>query len=420
MGRRVRGTLPQIRHHKPTNSGRVYLGGKTYTVGRYGSAEAEHRYRELLAEHGIELPLEIRIAPEKPQAPPKPVELAPLVEDTPSDITVGEVCRLYLRDIKANMPERRRCGRYEKAKTAARALRPLAMMPAARFGTRALLDVRRRLVSQVASGSGVGSPRPLSRTYINEVVKYVRRLFEWAVLHELVPEDRVMALKVVKPLQPGETKARETKKRKRVRAAVVDATLPYLTSEVAAIVQFIRYTGCRPSEARRMRAGRIRSRDRRAWRYVPRRHKNSHRGKRRDIFIGPKAQQVIGDRLASLEPHEYVFSPRRSLPVRVRADGSTTQASPSPLVGRMFTKDAIRIAIARAVSKANADRQAHGLPLLPNWTPYQLRYLRLHEVRRDGGKEAAQATGGHCTEAMTDHYASPHWHLAEKAAAATG
>jgi len=57
MGRRVRGMLPQIRHHKPTNSGRVYLAGKTYTVGRYGSAEAEHRYRELLAEHGIELPL---------------------------------------------------------------------------------------------------------------------------------------------------------------------------------------------------------------------------------------------------------------------------------------------------------------------------------------------------------------------------
>ena len=86
----------------------------------------------------------------------------------------------------------------------------------------------------------------------------------------------------------------------------------------------------------------------------------------------------------------------------------------------MFTKDAIRIAIRRAVDRANVVRKREGLKPLPQWTPYQLRYLRLWEVRRFGGKEAAQATAGHTQAAMTDHYADADWRQAAKASLATG
>jgi len=96
------------------------------------------------------------------------------------------------------------------------------------------------------------------------------------------------------------------------------------------------------------------------------------------------------------------------------------QARPSPRAGRKFTKDGLRIAIRRAIAKANAEREKSGEPPLPYWTPYQLRYLRAREIRKAHGVEAAQATLGHSEQAMTDHYAPANWSRAARAALASG
>ena len=82
----------------------------------------------------------------------------------------------------------------------------------------------------------------------------------------------------------------------------------------------------------------------------------------------------------------------------------------SARVGKLFTSNAIRVAIQRAAAVAG----------VPSWTPYQLRYLRLREIRRDYGPEAARATAGHTRESMTAHYAPPSWEAAAGAAAASG
>ncbi len=431
MGRRITGAMPQVRLHKATKQALVRVSGRAVYLGRFGSPDANARYVELMIEHGF-LPGAPRA--DRPEPPPVQPEPAPEPEPTrmpaanepvPVGITVGEVAHMYLDHIEATLPAGRRSSKYEKALTATRAVRALATMPAAAFGTRALLDVRQRLVLTPAAHrkpDATGRVPTLSRRYVNEVIGYVRRMFDWAVLHELVPNDRVAALAVVKPLRAGDTLARETKRRKRVPVAVVEATLPYLTKEVADLVWFIRLTGCRPSEAARLRLSRVLDRHKPVWRYVPTKHKTAHMGKQRHVPIGPAAQAIILAHTAGLSDRNYVFSPRRSVPPRKPKDGviAIEPRQPTAHAGPMFNKDGIRQAIRRAVERANKEREKKGEPLLPLWTPYQLRYTRLQEIRRRGGSEAAQATAGHSKLAMTDHYAPPNWSKAARFAESHG
>jgi integrase len=426
MGRRVSGSMPQVRLHKASKQGLVRINGRPFYVGRYGTPDANARYIELMVEHGY-LPAATAVTV-KPHGPVvvEPVRLPSGDEPLPAGLTVGEVCHMYLRDIEATIRAGRRSSKYEKALAATRAVRPLAAMPAAEFGTRAMLDVRKRLISTPAANrkpDEKGNVPTLCRRYINEVIGHVRRMFDWAVLHELVPNDRAAALAVVKPLRSGDDKnARETKRRKPVRPSIVKATLPYMTAEMADLVWFIRLTGCRPSEAARMRLCRIFDRDKAVWRYVPKRHKTAHKGKQRHVPIGPKAQAIVQAHVAGRGDREYVFTPKRSVPPRKARDGviSMEPCKPPAHARESFNKDGIMQAVRRAIIKANKDREQKGLKPLPHWTPYQLRYRRLREIRKAEGLEAAQATAGHTRESMTEHYAPANWGRAARAALCSG
>lgn len=451
MGRRVRGDMPQVRLHRRSGNGRVRVGGRDVYVGKFGSPESKTRYLELMVEHGY-LPASAAAA-EKPvvMEPELPVVAAVSLpsgaEAVPAGLTLGELCNMYLVYLEQRRPAGKPCSRYNRALAAVRAMRPLATMAAAKFGTRAFLEVRQRLIEtprqlQPRKADDVADQAPgtrsrrrkrakprasaavvrLSRRWINDVMQAVRLMFDWAVLHELVPDDRAGALRVVKPLKRGESLARESPRRKPVKPSVVRATLRYLTPEVADLVLFIRYTGCRPSEAAGMRLCRIRDRDKRVWRYVPKSHKNSHRGKQRHIAIGPRARAIVETHVAGRDPREYVFTPKLSLRRVEPVDGvlPMKQAKPSARVGSRFTKDALRIAVRRAVERANKVREKSGEPPLPYWVPYQLRHTRLREIRKAAGLEAAQAIAGHSEAAMTDHYAPPNWGRAARAALATG
>ena len=430
MGRRPSGALPAMRRHKATNTARIVLGGKVHSLGRWGSTEAQDRYDTLMAAFIASGRTSLdagRAVIGRPAPMPEP-QPAPSSGDATGGLTVGELARAWLADIEATRPDCRRTSLWHGAVAASRAVRPIATMPVAAFGSRALVDVQRRLVTTtVAAGKAAdaGSPanaKRLSRRYINDIVGRVRQLFHWGVLHELVPDDRVKALEIVPALAKGQTAARDNPGRKPVRPSVVRATLPYLTAELADLIWFIRLTGCRPSEARRMKLCRIRDRNKAVWRYVPKRHKTSHRGKQRHVPIGPDAQGIVLVHTNDRSDRDYVFSPQRSVPVRKAKDGVIPMEprKPSPRVGRMFKKDAINRAVNRAIVKANKARAEEGLPPLPHWTPYQLRYTRLREIRKRAGQEAAQASAGHRRATMTDHYAPANWQAAAGAAAASG
>ncbi len=49
MGRRGFGKMPEIRLHKRSGNGRVFINGREYWLGPFGSPEARRRYEELIA-----------------------------------------------------------------------------------------------------------------------------------------------------------------------------------------------------------------------------------------------------------------------------------------------------------------------------------------------------------------------------------
>ena len=412
MGRRRADEPPAMCRCKGGKHARVRLGGREYYLGPWGSAEARVEYHRLLGEWANNCAVGRGRDPLTPPPPAAPASESQTFERLTDDLTVGEVALRWIEDIERSIPNYRRNSKWNAAIVAAAAVNELRAMPAKEFGPRALLHVQRRLVETPAyqrPPKRGEPPRPVkmrSRRYVNDIVARVRQMFEWAMLNELVPEDRVVALGRVPALACGQTAAPETEPRTSVPDDVIDRTIEKLTPEAAAFVMFVRLTGCRPSEAARMRLIDIVDRDRPVWRYVPTTHKTKYRGKSRHIPIGPRAQRIVLERAAGRPDDATVFTPRRS----VRRDGSPGSRKPSPRVGDTFTKDAIRIAIARAAAAAD----------VPHWTPYQLRYSRLREIRRLDGRDAVQATAGHADARMSDHYAPPGWEDAAAAALRSG
>lgn len=265
-----------------------------------------------------------------------PIAPSPAPTRAEAGLTVGELAIRYLRHIQETKPNYRGSSLWHGALAASRAVRPVATMPAAVFSSRALAQVQRQLIDtpipsrrKAKAGEEPPSEKHRSRRYVNDVIGRVRQMFHWGVLEELVPDDRVKALEIVPTIVRGKTKARETKRRNRVRPSIVRATLPYLTPEVADLIRFMRLTGCRPSEAARMKLRRIRDRDRNVWRYVPRKHKTAHHGKQRHIAIGPRAQAIILAHTAGRSDNDYVFTPERSVPPRQGRQGEVFGVKPT-------------------------------------------------------------------------------------------
>lgn len=418
MGRRHSDALPAIRHHRRSGNARVRIGGIEHWLGPWGSADSRLRYDELIAAWIASGRKSVEAATKRcPAHCPTPAVMEPVELPASSDVTVGELARAWIVSIEeARRGAHKRASDWNGAIAAARALRSVAAMPAKDFGPRALQDVRRRLVDtpflrkrRLPDGSETFDAIPRSRRYVNDTVGRIRQLFNWAVGLELIPPERAYALSRVRALPVGA--GRETERRTEVSVEVVNATLPHLTDELRAIVLFIRWTGCRPSEACHLRMQDVHDRDRTTWRYRPPMHKTAHRGQYRDIPIGPQARAILEDHIAGRGDDEYVFDPRRSL-ARVVTSGPIIKLrrKPSSRVGTMFTAAVLRVAIQRAAAAAG----------VPAWTAYQLRYLRLREIRRDYGPEAARATAGHTRDTMTAHYAPPSWEAAAGAAAASG
>jgi integrase len=264
--------------------------------------------------------------------------------------------------------------------------------------------VRRRRVGDRVENVSI----PRSRRYVLDTMGRVRQLVRFAVAEELLPGDRLHALEAV-PDMPSELGDRRPR-RQPVPMADYRATLEHLTPATRAIVEFICLTGCRPDEAAALRLVDIEDRDERVWKYRPARHKNQWRGHAKVIPVGPKAQAIVLEASRGRETGALVFDARQA----VRGDRGPilrlTARKPSPRVKGQWTTDGIRRAIVRAAELAG----------VPKWTTYQLRHLRLQEVRRNSGREAAQAVAGHNRSTMVDHYAPPSWEAAERDAAVYG
>jgi integrase len=304
------------------------------------------------------------------------------------------------------------------------------------FGPLALKAVRQKLVDH-----------RYVRRYVNQMVGCIKQCFKWGVAEELVPPSVLHGLQAVAGLREGRCDAKESRRVKPVAWRIVEEALPFMSRQVAAMVQLQRFTGMRSGEVVTLRACDI-DRSGPVWFYRPMSHKTQHHGKDRVVALGPQAQTIIKEYL-KLDTQAYLFSPaeaeserRRRLTEKRKTAlscgnrvGSNRTATPEKKPGERYTSGSYQQSIAKAIEKANAkalkkateeakkagqEPPAADTVFVPHWHPHQLRHLHASEVRKKYGLEAAQVALGHAQASITEIYAERNLGLASRVAAEIG
>jgi len=249
------------------------------------------------------------------------------------------------------------------------------------FGPVALRAVRDAYVEQ-----------GLARSTINVQTAKIRRMFRWAVSHELCKPEVAFALGTVEGLKRGRTTAREPKPTRPPPKGWLEEVLPMSREPYRSGLLLQRLTGMRVGELLQMRPCDV-DQTESVWWYVPPTHKTEHHDIARRIALGPKAQEVLAPLLEGVSPKRRIF---------IISDGKYK--------GRPITHNSYSEHLVKACENAGVDY----------FRPHSLRHLRLTEVRNSLGIDTAQAVGGHAKIDQTAHYARLSDSKAEQAAIASG
>ncbi len=417
---------PKYRRHKQSGQAIVTLSygpGRRQDVllGKYGTDESKAEYRRRIAEW--------RAGQSRFSQSGAP----------PPDLSVNEVILAYWREVETYYRHQDGTPTSE-VKNIRLALRPLRQLyghtAAADFDSLALETVRQEMIK-----------RGLCRGRVNKDVARIKRLFKWASSKRKVPLSAYQSLLTLEGLRAGRSAAREAPPVKPVSIAAVEATLPYLRPQVAALVQIQLHSGMRPGEVTIMRAIDI-DMSGPVWIYRPGsdsgpcgRHKNAWRGLRREVALGPKAQAVLRPWLR-LNVQEYLFQPKeaeadrdverrakRKTPVQPSQAKRRPKAHPKRQPGDYYTVVNYHHAIQQACDRAfpppeplarRADETAREWRrrLTPEqkeeirewrrqhrWHPNQLRHTKATEIRREAGLDAARVILGHRSAQTSEIYA---------------
>ena len=396
--------VPSLRHHKARGLAVVTLGGKDFYCGKFGSPESRREYDRLVGEW---------LAAGRPQA-----------AGGVQTLTMAELLVRYMEYAKGYyLPPSR------EIEGITLALRPLkekyGHTLAADFGPLSLRAVRD---GWVRAG--------LARKHINSRVGKIRRFFKFAVSHELVPPGVLDGLRAVEPLTFGHTAAVESAPREAVDEAVFRATLPHLSPTVRAMLELMWWTGARPSEVCSLRSADV-DRSGKTWVYRPRRHKTSHKGHERRIFLGPQAQRVLAPWLRE-DGEEFVFQPReavaaqrrgwskdhRTAAKRARAAADKRRSAAAARRAKMGSS---RAAIRREAGDqytpqrlANAVRRGCIKHKIARWTPYMIRHATATRIESTIDFDTARKVLGQRSAAVTQRYVHSNGQAASAAMAKFG
>ena len=411
---------PKYRKHKPSGRAVVTLNGEDIYLGAYGAKPSREKYDKLIGEW----------LSRGRQTPGDGVDhrVADVIQGywTYAQDYYGVEGRSELESIKAGLSILRKL---------------YGTSPARTFGPLALQVVREGMVKA-----------GWSRNYINAQTGRIKRCFKWASSRELIPAATFHGLQAVDGLRRGKTDARECEPVGPVPEAWVNETLKHTSRQVGGMIRLQMATGMRPGEACVMRgcdidtAGKV-------WEYRPEQHKGQHRGHERVIFMGPRAQAVVGEFLKR-DMQAYLFSPtaaeqeRRAAMSEARktplscgsTPGSNKKRKPGRKPDEKYDTAAYRRAIARGCDEAfpppaelqrirvvangrkvNATRwetpQEWQNRLGKNWEkletwqtdhrwhPHQLRHSAATLLRKEFGLEAARVVLGHRSAAVAEIYA---------------
>jgi integrase len=366
---------PSYRLHRPSGQAVVTLSGRDFYLGRFGSVESHERYGRLIREW-------------------KANHRLGAVD--PADLTIVELLARYMQHAAGYYVKNGRpTSEIVCLESSFRPLRRLYGSSLAReFGPLCLTAVRAEFIEAGCC-----------RSVVNGRVRRIVRLFKWGLSQQLVPPMTHHALTSVEGLRAGRSEARESEPVTPVRQEFIDAIKPYLSRQVAAMVQLQLLTGMRPGEVCQMRTCDLdMSGD--EWSYTPGSHKTEHHSKSRVVYIGPQAQRVLApwvktDLVAPLfQPLEVVEELRavrhaNRKRVRQKPLPSRRKRRPKRVPGAMFSTNSYRNSIARACRKAG----------IPEWAPNALRHSFATIVRREAGIDAAKVLLGHSDIRTTTIYA---------------
>jgi len=330
--------------------------------------------------------------------------------DNADGLTVVELLASYLAHAKEYYPKT--SGEPTRFLEAIRELRALyGTTQAALFGPRELKLVREAMIEA-----------DLCRTLINKRIGWIKRAYRWAVSEGLVSVLVYQALATVPGFRRGYCKARESSPVRPVPDEDLASVLPHMSPTVRGMVELQRLTGCRPGELVILRPGDV-DRSGETWCYVPAHHKTELRGRIRQIYIGPRGQDVLRPFLLRAAD-AFCFDPRESVAwhMRRRTEARTTPLScgnragvgrnpkPARPANERYTVPSYRRAIARAC-------RAAGVPPFP---PHRLRHSAASEVCAMFGIEATRTVLGHASISTSELYAERDGKLAKRVAAALG
>jgi integrase len=389
-------SVPKLVHNQASGRGVVRLNGRDVYCGKFGTAECEARYHQVIAEwlaagrRGV------------PSSNPQGVE----GDGASSDLTVNELAEAYLDFAdRYYVKGGELTSEPGNIRLAIRPLRQLyGLTPAREFGPLRLEAVRQAMVDA-----------GLCRNEVNRRVRLIVRAFKWAASEELISASVHHGLKAVDVLRRGRCGVRESEPVKPVPDAFVDAIRPHVSRQVWAMIQLQRLTGMRPGEVVIIRTIDIDTSGR-VWIYTSESHKTEHHDRERKIYIGPQAQTILEPWLRP-ELTAYLFSPReaeaerraeqrrnRKTPVQP-SQRDRRRHRPKKLPGEQYTSLTYCQAITRGIAKANREAERVGGDPILHWHPNQLRHNAATRLQKEFGLDVARVILGHTSPVVTEVYA---------------
>lgn len=213
----------------------------------------------------------------------------------------------------------------------------------------------------------------LSRAYVNQCLSRVRRWVRWCADWDYVPFAVTENLRLVRPLMPFRSKARESKRKEPPTLEQIARVIEFLPPLARDVLHLAKLTGARPSELLALTNSEVRHDD--PPRLVIGQHKNAHFGHLRIIPLCPAAFAIVQCRWRPLLPSERLFA-------SLKRDGH-------------YSIGGFRSTLRRACKRAG----------VPVFTPHAVRHAVARHVRRHRGLDAAQSLLGHASARTTEIYA---------------
>ena len=356
----------------------VDLNGVRRYLGEYNTPESQEAYNRLIGEW-------LETGRSKIVKPPTPTG--------PAEISILELCGAFWEHVEKyyRRVDGTPTSEQENFRQVMKPLKELyGRSKVSEFGPRALKAVRQKFFE-----------RKMNRITINKHTSRIKSLFKWGVEQEIVPAVVWHGLQAVAGLRRGRTDATEPEPVKPVLQAHIDAIQPFVSRQVWAITQLQLFTAARAGELVTMRATDI-DRSGPIWIYKPTDHKTAHHGIERNIYIGPRAKEVIAPFLMSRPIGSYLFSPIDADKERYAEAECHRRPNQKPNprktdreLGEHYTTCSYRRSIDRACKKVG----------IPSWHPHQLRHNAATWLRKEFGLDVARIILGHRSPAITEIYA---------------